>query len=96
MARMWWLPDPPTLPNSFPRRCEVIRQYEQATGFDLSDYPLYEAFSCWKQACIVKGAYARRLRGGAGGMRSSGPTAAISERADAMFENARTLVSRIS
>ena len=93
---MWWLPDPPTLSLSFPRRAEVIRQYQQATGFDLSDYPFYEAFSWWKQACIVEGAYARRLRGSAGGMESSGPTAEIAERADAMFEHAHTLVSRIS
>ena len=93
---MWWLPDPPTLSLSFPRRAEVIRQYQQATGFDLSDYPFYEAFSWWKQACIVEGAYARRLRGSAGGMESSGATAEIAERADAMFEHAHTLVSRIS
>ena len=93
---MWWLPDPPTLSSPFPRRSEVIRLYQQVTGFDLSDYPFYEAFSWWKQACIVEGAYARRLRGSAGGMESSGPTAAIAERADAMFEHARTLVSTLS
>ncbi len=93
---IWWLPDPPTLSPSFPRRTGVIGLYWQATGFDLSDYPFYEAFSWWKQACIVEGAYARRLRGSAGGMESSGPTAAIAERADTMFEHAHTLVSALA
>lgn len=93
---LWWLLDPPTLASSFPRRAEVIRLYERTTGFDLSDYPFYEAFSWWKQACIVEGAYARRLRGSGGGMAPSGPTAEIATRADAMFEHAHTLMSRIS
>ena len=87
-----WLPDPPTVADGFPRRSEVVERYRDRTGFDLSDYPFYEAFSWWKQACIVEGAYARRLRGSAGGMSPSGPVSAIAERADRMLDHAHALV----
>ncbi len=92
---LWWLPDPPTLAPGFPRRSTVIDRYTAATGFDLSDYPFYEAFSWWKQACIVEGAYARRLRGSTGGMPSSGPVAAIADRVDAMLVHAHRLVQAL-
>lgn len=90
-----WLPDAPTTAPAFPRRADVIRDYEVATGFDLSDYPFYEAFSWWKQACIVEGAYARRLRGSQGGMAQTGPVSEIAERVDAMLDHAHALFAAI-
>ncbi len=90
-----WLMDAPTRAPAFPRRAEVIRQYEQATGFDLSDFAFYEAFSWWKQACIVEGVYARRLRGAQGGMTQSGPPSDIAGRVDIMLERAHELVGAI-
>ncbi|GJM39177.1 MAG: acyl-CoA dehydrogenase [Acidimicrobiales bacterium] len=90
-----WLPDAPTTSPTFPRRAEVIRAYETATGFDLSDYPFYEAFSWWKQACIVEGAYARRLKGSQGGMAQAGPVSAIADRVDAMLDRADALLAAL-
>lgn len=90
-----WLPDPPTAAEVFPPRSEVIERYESATGFNLSDYPFYEAFSWWKQACIVEGVYARRLRGSQGGMAHSGPPSEIATRVDTMLEYAHTLVAAL-
>jgi len=87
-----WLPDPPTAAGTFPDRSAVIGRYASATGFDLSDYPFYEAFSWWKQACIVEGVYARRLAGSQGGMQQSGPPSAISDRVDTMLDHAHALV----
>jgi len=88
-----WLPDAPTRAPDFPRRADVVRRYATATGFDLSDLPFYEAFSWWKQACIVEGVYARRLAGTRGGMVDTGPVSAIAERVDAMLEHAHGLVA---
>lgn len=86
-----WLTDPPTTAAVFPRRGEMVAHYESATGFDLSDYPFYEAFSWWKQGCIVEGVHARRLTGSQGGMRTA-PAAEIAERADQLLDHARDLV----
>ncbi|MEM7142811.1 MAG: phosphotransferase family protein [Actinomycetota bacterium] len=91
-----WLPDAPTTAEVFPRRDAVIGRYAAATGFDLSDYPFYEAFSWWKQACIVEGAYARRLRGAQGGMAQSGAVSDIAERVDTMLERAHELAAAIA
>lgn len=87
-----WLMDPPTRAEAFPRRAETITRYESATGFDLSDYPFYEAFSWWKQGCILEGVYARRLKGSQGGMEHSGPASDIADRADAFLQRADELV----
>ena len=48
-------------------------------------------FSWWKQACIVEGAYARRLAGATGGMTSSGNVHDIATRVDRMLEHAHEL-----
>lgn len=88
-----WLHDPPTLSPVFPGRADVIDQYRAATGFDLSDYPYYEAFSWWKHACIVEGVYARRLHGMKGGSTESGPPSDIAERVDTMLDHAQVLVA---
>lgn len=86
-----WLTDPPTLAAAFPRKDDALARYERATGFDLSDYPFYEAFAWWKQACIVEGVYARRLGGSQGGMAHTGPASDIADRADALLDHAHAL-----
>ena len=90
-ATMFVLSDPPTLEPIFCRSDEVIRRYQQRSGFDLSDLPYYRVFSWWKQACIVEGAYARRLAGATGGMTSTGNVHDIATRVDRMLEHAHEL-----
>jgi aminoglycoside phosphotransferase (APT) family kinase protein len=90
---MHFLSDPPTLEPVFVRSDEVVRRYAARSGFDLSDLPYYAAFSWWKQACIVEGAYARRLAGATGGMRSSGDPSDIARRVDRMLEHAADLAA---
>ena len=87
-----WLTDAPTTAAVFPRRDAVVDHYEQRSGFDLSDYPFYEAFAWWKHGCIVEGVYARRLAGSQGGMRQTGPASDIADRADALLARAHELV----
>ena len=94
-AELTWLTDPPTTAPAFPRQADVIDRYGTATGFDLSDYPFYEAFSWWKQACIVEGVHARRLKGSQGGMAHSGPPPDIAGRVDAMLAHTHRLVSEL-
>jgi aminoglycoside phosphotransferase (APT) family kinase protein len=91
-----WLTDAPTAGAVFPRRADVIGRYATATGFDLSDYPFYEAFSWWKQGCIVEGVYARRLAGSQGGMIQAGPASDIAARADTLFAHAHALVRALA
>jgi hypothetical protein len=57
----------------------------------LADLPYYRVFSWWKQACIVEGAYARRLAGATGGMAPSGNVHDIANRVDRMLEHAHEL-----
>lgn len=88
---MTFLSDPPTLEPVFVRSDEVIRRYASRSGLDLSDLPYYKVFSWWKQACIVEGAYARRLAGATGGMRSTGDPSDIARRVDRMLAHAADL-----
>lgn len=90
-----WLQDAPTKAEVFPRRAEVIDRYAQRSGFELSTLPYYTVFSWWKQACIVEGAYARRLRGATGGMGSSGDVHAIAQRVDRMLAHAAELAEGV-
>lgn len=85
---MSFLTDPPTLQDCFVRRQEVADRYAAQSGFDLSDLPYYAVFSWWKQACIVEGAYARRLKGMSGGMATTGDVHDIARRVDAMLDHA--------
>ena len=80
--------DPPTRLDCFVRRDEVAERYAAQSGFDLSDLPYYTVFSWWKQACIVEGAYARRLKGMTGGMGTAGDAHNIARRVDAMLAHA--------
>ncbi len=47
----------------FPTRAEVIDRYSRGTGRDLSGIGYYEAFSCWRLACIGEGVLARYKAG---------------------------------
>ncbi len=88
---MSFLSDPPTLEPVFVRSDEVVARYATRSGFDLSELAYYTAFSWWKQACIVEGAYARRLAGATGGMKSAGDPSDIGRRVDRMLEHAAEL-----
>lgn len=90
-APMYVLQDPPTLAPIFVRSDEVIRRYGARSGFDLSDLPYYRVFAWWKQACIVEGAYARRLAGASGGMAQSGDASDTAKRTDRLLEYAHEL-----
>lgn len=92
---MSFLSDPPTLEPVFVRRDEVAERYAKRSGFDLSDLPYYTVFSWWKQACIVEGAYARRLAGATGGMKSAGDPSDIAKRVDRMLEHANELATGV-
>ena len=71
--RMFFIDATPTLYPEFVRRAEVAKLYAQRTGFDLSHLDYYRAFSWWKMACIVEGAYGRQLAGAGGGMTAGRP-----------------------
>ncbi len=47
----------------FPTRAELLARYAAATGRDLAGIGYYEAFSCWRLACIGEGVYARYKAG---------------------------------
>ena len=90
---MSFLSDPPTVLDCFARRDEVARRYAAQSGFDLSDLGYYAVFSWWKQACIVEGAYARRLQGMTGGMGTTGDVHDIARRVDAMLAHAADMAT---
>jgi aminoglycoside phosphotransferase (APT) family kinase protein len=92
---MSFLTDPPTLEPVFVRRDDVAQRYEKRSGFDLSDLPYYTVFSWWKQACIVEGAYARRLAGASGGMTQTGDPSDIGRRVDTMLAHAAELATGV-
>jgi aminoglycoside phosphotransferase (APT) family kinase protein len=80
-----FLTEAPTLDPRFIRRDEYAARYAERSGLDLSDRAWYVAFSWWKQACIVEGAYARRLAGARMGRPDAGDPSAIAERVDRML-----------
>ncbi len=63
-----FLPSSPTLSPLFASRRDVAAMYAKMTGFDLSDWDYFQAFSMWKMACIIEGVHARIRHGGGGGM----------------------------
>ena len=91
---MTWLSSAPTTHDTFMRRDDVTAIYADRTGFDLSDLPYYAVFSWWKQACIVEGAYARRLAGASGGMAQTGEVHDIANRVDSLLAHASDLADR--
>jgi aminoglycoside phosphotransferase (APT) family kinase protein len=61
----------PTTVPGFPRRAEIQKRYERASGRDLERLDFYVAFGYWKLACILQGVYARYVGGATAGDRSS-------------------------
>ena len=47
----------------FPSRQQLLTHYAELTGRDLSGISYYEAFSCWRLACISEGVLARYKAG---------------------------------
>lgn len=82
----------PTLDPGFERRVEVIDQYAEVSGRDLSAFPWLHAFSYWKMGCIVEGVYARRLKGASGGMGGGDPES-IAHRAEGFVHHAAALLA---
>lgn len=85
--RMYFIPDVPTLYDGFVRRARVAEMYAERTGHDLSPLPWLTAFSWWKMACIVEGAYGRLLAGAGGGMKS-GPVEDTARRVEDLLDTA--------
>jgi len=79
-------PSPTRHPN-FPRRSDVMALYEERSGFDLSFFDYYVAFSWWKMACLVEGVVARLRAGAGGGMAVHSPEQVMA-RVDSMLERA--------
>ncbi len=75
----------------FPSRAEVVQRYSTATGRDVADIQYFEAFSCWRLACIAEGVLARYSAGVMGD--STGFDLAISQqRVDALAQRAAALL----
>jgi len=51
----------PTRAPGFPTRSELVAEYAEASGADLSDLPWYEALGAWRLAIILQGVI-RRFR----------------------------------
>jgi aminoglycoside phosphotransferase (APT) family kinase protein len=54
--------DPSGRPG-FPTRAQMVERYATATGRDVADIQYFEAFSCWRLACIAEGVLARYAAG---------------------------------
>lgn len=54
--------DPSGQPG-YPSRAEMVERYARATGRDVAEIRYYEAFSCWRLACIAEGVRARYQAG---------------------------------
>ncbi len=82
--------DPSGRPG-FPSRDEVVRRYTAATGRSVADIQYFEAFSCWRLACIAEGVLARYAAGVMGD--STGFDLALSQqRVDALAKRAAALL----
>ncbi|MFK7734167.1 MAG: phosphotransferase family protein [Pseudomonadales bacterium] len=90
-----WLQDPPTAQAKFPTRDFLIERYGELSGINVrTDMAWYQAFSWWKQACIVEGVYARLLKGAAGGMKIAAPEM-VAKRVDDYLLNAQSFAEQI-
>ncbi|NNE73510.1 MAG: phosphotransferase family protein, partial [Acidimicrobiales bacterium] len=70
----------PTRHPAFARRTQVIERYAERSGYDLGEFPYYQAFCYWKMAAVTEGAAGRIRSGGGGGMSSgdaTGPMAKV-------------------
>jgi aminoglycoside phosphotransferase (APT) family kinase protein len=62
----WSRANDPSGAGGFPSRQELLDRYALASGRDLSGVAYYEAFSCWRLACIAEGVLARYKHGAMG------------------------------
>ena len=69
--------------------------YAERSGFDLSSFDYYRAFSWWKMACLVEGVADRPQAGAGGGLESSTGADSILERVDGLLENAVEAAGRL-
>ncbi len=53
----------PSGSEGFPTRAELLSRYAEKSGRDISHVGYYEAFSCWRLACISEGVLARYKAG---------------------------------
>ena len=75
----------PTVAGGFPTRREMLDDYAQRTGRDVSKVDYYRAFSYWRLAAIVEGVLARYLKGVMG---KTADTDAFRAQVDALAEAA--------
>ena len=59
----WRRENDPSGSDGFPTRASLLARYATATGRDLGGVGYYEAFSCWRLACIGEGVLARYRAG---------------------------------
>ena len=78
-AQGWSRANDPSGAGGFPTRQELLGRYALATGRDLSGVAYYEAFSCWRLACISEGVMARYRAGVMGASDNTTETAAALE-----------------
>lgn len=76
----------------FPTRAELLARYADRTGRDLSAVGYYEAFSCWRLACIAEGVRARYR---AGVMADTNDEAEAEDSVLALAERAKTAIEAI-
>ena len=77
--------------RGFPSRAQMVQRYAVATGRDVADIRYFEAFSCWRLACIAEGVLARYSAGVMGD--STGFDHHASQlRVDALAERAANLL----
>jgi aminoglycoside phosphotransferase (APT) family kinase protein len=62
----WSRANDPSGAGGFPTRQALLDRYALASGRDLSAIAYYEAFSCWRLACIAEGVLARYKNGAMG------------------------------
>jgi aminoglycoside phosphotransferase (APT) family kinase protein len=80
--------DPSGHPGFF-SRAEFVQRYAEVSGRSLTDVAWYEAFACWRLACIAEGVLARYL---AGVMGDAVDTTGMAGRVDALAAHALALL----
>jgi aminoglycoside phosphotransferase (APT) family kinase protein len=65
-SKDWSRANDPSGAGGFPTRQALLDRYAAASGRDLSGVAYYEAFSCWRLACIAEGVLARYKNGAMG------------------------------
>jgi aminoglycoside phosphotransferase (APT) family kinase protein len=82
----------PSGSEGFPSRKEMLARYADKSGRDISSVGYYEAFSCWRLACISEGVLARYK---AGVMGDDVDTSSFEEGVLALSERAMTALESL-